>query len=90
MEENKNNVAINDTENRLTQKRIVISYLIEHGEMPMPVANFQYGITRLGAIIWELRNEGWDIITEKQSGIHQTTGNYSTWANYKLKATPAV
>lgn len=90
MEETKNSIVIDDSDNRLTQKKIVLSHLLEFGCFSMPEANYKYGITRLGAIICTLKKEGWDIETEMVYGNHSKTKGLSKWANYILKATPCV
>ena len=90
MEETKNNIVIDDSKNRITQKKIVLGHLIEFGMMSMPEAIYKYGITRLGAIIFDLKAEGYKIEKEMVYGKHTKTGNLSKWANYIYKGVVAA
>ena len=90
MEETKKDIVIDDSKHKLTQKQIVLSHLIEFGCFSMPEANYKFGITRLAAIICDLRKEGYNIETEDCYGKHSKTGADTKWANYILKAVPAA
>ena len=50
---------------RMTQRRAVLNYLMEHGTITSMEAFEMFGATRLSAIIYQLRyKHGMNIITE--------------------------
>lgn len=53
----------------MTYKNMVFNHLQKYGEITTKEANEEYGIMRLSAIIYALRNEGYNIDTEL---IHDT------------------
>jgi len=61
-----------------TKKQKVLRHLRTHKSITSWEAIQNYGATRLAAIVFNLKNEGWDIFTTKE-----TNGN-STWAKYIL------
>ena len=90
MEETKNNIVVDDSQNRITQKKIVMGHLLEAGSLSEPFARNNYHIGRLGAIIYTLRQEGWKIETERIHGINQGTGHPCSCANYIYKGVVAA
>jgi len=64
----------------LTQKEIVLKHLEEHGKITSLEAFQEYLITRLSAIIYRLRREGYDITSSER-----TSKRGSYYAEYKLR-----
>lgn len=73
-----------DTTGRATQKQLVLWHLKRFGSIEPLTALREYGCYRLGAAIFELRNEGHNIITEKMSAISRITGRPVRFAKYIL------
>lgn len=90
MEEEVKKNIVDDSQNRLTQKKIVLGHLMEFGCLSMREANIKYSISRLSDVIYRLKHDGYNIETEKLNGIHPLTGHPCKTANYILKATAAV
>ena len=61
-----------------SQKQQVIAHLKKHGSITSWEAIQKYHITRLAAIIFDLREEGNKIFTRNE------TGNGKKWAKYLL------
>lgn len=67
-----------------TQKAIVAEHLKKHGSISSWEAIELYRCTRLGARIYQLRRDGWQIRTVTQPHWHSKTGNRGTHAVYHL------
>ncbi len=65
---------------KMTQKEMVLDHLKQGPITPLDALNL-YGCFRLGAIIFDLRKEGWDITTENVKNP-----NGKTFAKYHLIA----
>ena len=66
----------------MTQTERVIKHLKEYGSITPLEAIREYGITRLGARIWDLRDLGYDIETETSKNRF---GDKTSYAKYVLK-----
>ena len=64
------------------QHDAVLWHLNEHKSISSWEAIKEYGVTRLSAVIYDLRDEGYDIETEKKT--KNRFGNSVTYAIYKL------
>ena len=70
----------------LSQEKMVLQHLQEHGSITSYEAIQLYGATRLSAIIFELRHrDGFDIVTELEK-VRTRFGAKTQVARYKLKA----
>ena len=49
----------------MTQKEAILNYIEEHGSITPKQAIYDLGITRLAAYIHDLREEGYNIETER-------------------------
>lgn len=67
----------------MTQSEKVLRHIQELGSISSWEAIQQYGITRLGARIFELRKLGYNIISERQS-VKNRFGENVSFAVYKL------
>ncbi len=47
----------------------------------------EYGCYRLGACIFDLRHDGYDIVTEPMTSYSKITGKPVRYANYRLRNT---
>lgn len=63
-----------------TDKVLVLEFLRAHGTIT-PMDAMGFGCYRLAARIWDLRNEGHDIVTEDKD----KDGNPVNYAIYRLK-----
>lgn len=72
-------------ENKVTQKQLVLGHLLEFGCITPNEAIYKYHITRLGAVIFDLKKDGYAIETEKKSSINSVTGHPCQFANYIYK-----
>lgn len=72
---------------RLTQRRRVVEHLRTYKTIQPMEALKEYGIYRLGAVIYDLRADGWDIETENvvSFNIFKEKTHY---AKYILKNEP--
>ena len=64
---------------------MILSHLKRFGSIEPLTALRDYGIYRLGARIADLRQEGYNIITETFQSVSRITGRPVRYANYKLK-----
>lgn len=69
---------------RTTLKDRVLAHLREHGSITSLEAIKEYGATRLSAIIFELRAEGYDIDTDFETSKNRY-GDKVTYARYVLR-----
>ena len=68
---------------KATQKDRLIEYLAENESINPLTAWIELGIYRLSDTIFRLRNEGFNIVTEKLT-VKNKFGEDCTVANYKL------
>ena len=68
----------------MTQRQMVLEYLEEHDGITNRVADRQFGIMRLGAVIYDLRAEGNNIKTTLVTSKNRY-GKYVTYALYSLE-----
>ena len=66
-----------------THKKIVLKHLQSGKELSQLEATKKYGILRLGAIIFNLRKEGYKIVTRMEHKPNRY-GNNSNYDVYKL------
>ena len=67
----------------MTQKERILEHLQTKGKLSQKRAINLYGAYRLSAIIWLLRQEGYDIETKFKTGKNRY-GDSVSWAEYKL------
>lgn len=69
----------------LSQEKLVLKHLQEHGSITSMDAIQLYGATRLSAIIYNLRhNEGYTIVTDIET-VPTRHGTHSNIARYRLR-----
>jgi len=68
---------------KLTQKDLVCDHLLQGRMITSNDAWSDYGITRLSAIIYNLRAEGFNIFTHERTHINRL-GNPGVHAEYEL------
>lgn len=71
-------------ENKTTQKQYVLSHLKKFGSIEPLTALREYGCYRLGAVMFDLRSEGYNIITERMEAKSKITGRPVQFAKYIL------
>ena len=71
-------------EEKLSQKKVILDHLKKFGSIEPLTALREYGCYRLGARISDLRNDGYNIITETIKSVSRITGRPVRFANYKL------
>ena len=71
-------------ENTLTQRDYVLQHLKMYGSIEPLTALREYGCYRLGAVIFNLRKEGYNISTEKMQAKSHITGRPVQFAKYTL------
>lgn len=71
-------------EEKLSQKKVILDHLKKFGSIEPLTALREYGCYRLGARISDLRNDGYNIITETIRSVSHITGRPVHFANYKL------
>lgn len=74
----------------MTQKKVILQHLKKFGSIEPLTALREYGCYRLGARINDLRNDGYNIITEMISSVSRITGRPVHFANYKLVGNGSV
>ena len=67
-----------------SQKHYILNHLHRYGFINPMIALREYGCFRLGARISDLREEGYNIITERTEGYSAVTGNRVSYATYRL------
>lgn len=67
----------------LTQCKRILAHLREHGSITQMEATNEYGITRLGARVWDLKRQGYNIEKTMESGQNRY-GESTTYARYTL------
>lgn len=73
-----------ETENRITQKKLIHEHLKRYGSIEPMTALREYGCYRLSGRISELRSEGVNIRTEYIMQRSKVTGFFVKFANYVL------
>lgn len=68
-----------------SQKALILEYMEEHGSITPLEAERHIGCMRLGARIWDLRHDGYDIISELVV-VETRGGGRATVARYRLAA----
>ena len=66
-----------------TQYNTVLKHLTYYGKITSWEAFTDYGITRLSAIIFNLRENGYNICSEKRTATNRF-GNKTSFSEYKL------
>lgn len=69
---------------KITKTKQVLNHLKQYGSITSLEAIDMYGATRLSAIIFKLRNHGYDIETIKMP-FTDRYGNHSVYGKYVLK-----
>ena len=72
--------------NSTTQKQYVLSHLRQFGSIEPLTALREYGCYRLGAVIFRLRSEGYNITSEMLQAKSKITGKPVRFAKYILHA----
>ena len=67
----------------MTQKSLILDYLLEHGSITTREAYEQFGITRLAARVHELIQAGYNIKSQFESGVNRY-GKPVTYSRYTL------
>lgn len=68
-------------QDKMTKTRQIKAHLRTHGNISTWTAIEEYGATRLSAIIFDLRKQGWNIETVDVT-TKDRNGNTCTYANY--------
>jgi hypothetical protein len=76
--------------NSPTQKQMIAAHLRNYGSIEPLTALREYGCYRLGAVIFELKKDGMNIVTHKQSDRSRITGRPVQFARYELCKDEAV
>ena len=69
-------------DNKVTQKQLVLQHLQRYGSIEPLTALREYGCYRLGAVIFDLRQEGKNITTTMMEAKSKITGRPVRFANY--------
>lgn len=68
----------------LSQKRVILQHLKRFGSIEPLTALREYCCYRLSSRISDLRNDGYNIITDTISSVSKITGRPIHFANYRL------
>ncbi len=71
-------------DNKNTQKQFILQHLQQYGSIEPLTALREYGCYRLGAVIFKLRGEGYNIVTERIEAKSKITGRPVQFAKYIL------
>ena len=71
-------------DNKNTQKQFILQHLQQYGSIEPLTALREYGCYRLGAVIFNLRAEGYNIVTERMEAKSKITGRPVQFAKYIL------
>ena len=71
------------SQEKMSQRKVVLKHLQSGKELSQLEATRKYGILRLGAIIFNLRKEGYNISTKIKHDPNRY-GNTSNYGVYKL------
>ena len=77
----------NKSNNNLSQQEMILQHLREYGSITPRSAEDRYGIMRLGARIWDLRQKGYDIVTTNEKTKNRF-GIDCEYARYFLRGEP--
>lgn len=66
-----------------TQNDMILSHLRHFGSITPREALDLYGCMRLGARIWDLKHQGFDIRTARETGLNRR-GEKTTYARYYM------
>lgn len=72
----------------MTQEEMVMRHLEQYGSITALEALQEYGIMRLGARIWDLKDSGKDIVRDMEIGKNRF-GESTCYARYRLKKSAA-
>jgi len=67
----------------VTQCKLLLAHLLSGASITPREAYNEWGIMRLGARIWDLKHQGYDIITEQEQAFNRF-GKPTRFAKYKL------
>lgn len=70
---------------QISQKKLLLEHLKKYGSIEPLQALREYGMYRLGARISDLKKDGWNIITERIKAKSSITGNFVSFAKYRLE-----
>lgn len=73
-----------NTLNKKSKKQRILEHLINEGFINSLIAFKKYGETRLSDKVYQLRNEGYEIISQPAKGLDRY-GNITFYVNYILK-----
>ena len=68
----------------MTQSELILQHLREYGSITPMDSIHLYGCMRLGARIYDLKQEGYDITVERETAINRF-GKPVTYARYRLR-----
>lgn len=68
----------------MTQAERILRHLQDYHTITPQEAFIDYGIMRLGARIWELRHQGYNITAQLVAGKNRY-GEPTRWAEYRLE-----
>ena len=71
-------------EQRLTQSRKILKYMMDFGSITPIEALKDLGVMRLGARIYDLEKQGFEILHERESGKNRY-GEKTSYARYRLE-----
>ncbi len=69
----------------MNHKELILEYMEKHGSITPLEAQRELGCMRLGARIWDLRHEGYEIIKESVK-VPTRGGKWAVVARYRLAA----
>ena len=67
----------------MRQKDRILRHLLDQGSITQWEAIRDYGIMRLGAKIWDLKRDGHNITSERETGVNRY-GEKTTYTRYRL------
>lgn len=67
----------------MTQVDRILRHLRDYGSITPVDALREYGCMRLGARIYDLKRQGYDIISEREDGVNKH-GERCHWARYRM------
>lgn len=68
---------------KMTQSERVLRHLKDNGSITQWEAIRDYGITRLGARIWDLKHDGHNIVAERETSVNRY-GDKTAYTRYRL------
>ena len=68
-----------------TQKEMILEYMVQHGSITPLEAEKFIGCMRLGARIWDLRHDGYNLVSEIVE-VQTRHGGKAKVAQYRLAA----